>query len=905
MVSDFQPRESYQFFLQEAPELLQQLEVGLLDLKEDHSVSKIHDLMRTAHSIKGGSACVGLNHIQTLAHNLETVFKVISESKTNIDLELEELLLQAYDCLRSPLIEEIQTGKSDPKKALEVAKPIFFAIATKIKRTPPSLAPVVPTQKAHDTDFAFAEELTHGLQRLENILANSDVPEMLEVLKAQIGILKGVGELSQLPSLVAITQVTLSALQNTPQFAHTIGKIALEDCRREQAAILTGKHNSNSKPSQTLIDLAQSQPVKAQELKQLPPKPQEKEITTEPHNSIQSSSPHLPLEVRMDLERLELLNNLVGELVTQDNRFLLQNQQHRDTLDSLIQWFNRFKELTLNLHNRANQFPLEEKKNGNSQLSLHRRQGSYKYIQTNLQTVVEELTQLEEALQDLTLLDQGFHQILKHRQKTLKQVQRNLIRARMLPAGQLLNQFPRMIRDLAAKENKQVKLQLNGIKTPIDKAILDKLYDPLVHLVRNAFDHGIETPQQRQDQGKSLQGVITISIYHRGNQTIIEVEDDGQGINLEKIRSKAITLNWISAAEVTNLSPERLYNYLFASGFSTSTQVSNLSGRGMGLAVVKLQVEALKGTVKVTSEPNRGTTFTLRLPLTLTIVRLLVFRIDAFLLAIPVDTLISITVVSQQYIEHRGGKEFYYWQGQKIPLYPHPLLFAYHYAKIANTSQSLPGQDWYKSERITLLLLSQGEQVIALKIDQILMEQNLVIKPFNEAITAPSCLSGCTILGDGCLVPVLDGSALVEKWLQYSKFESPIPFTPSTAHSSIPLVQVVDDSLTIRQSLSGTLQKAGYQVIQARDGWEALGQLQHNLEIQAVICDIEMPRMNGLELLSRCRQIRGDLPVIMLTSRRSEKYRQLAKQLGANEYLTKPYVDRELLGVLQAYLEKI
>lgn len=200
--------------------------------------------------------------------------------------------------------------------------------------------------------------------------------------------------------------------------------------------------------------------------------------------------------------------------------------------------------------------------------------------------------------------------------------------------------------------------------------------------------------------------------------------------------------------------------------------------------------------------------------------------------------------------------------------------------------------------------------MIALKIDHILMEQDLVIKPFNPSITPPPCLSGCTLLGDGRLIPVLDGAALVEKWRRYQETEIAYSSPSLEPRNAPPLIQIVDDSLTIRQTLSATLRKAGYQVIQARDGWEALGQLQQNLDIRAVICDIEMPRMNGLELLTR---LRGDtqtghlvgvsLPVIVLTSRSGEKYRQLAGRLGASHYIVKPYVERKLLDSLQSLIE--
>jgi chemotaxis family two-component system sensor histidine kinase/response regulator PixL len=519
--------------------------------------------------------------------------------------------------------------------------------------------------------------------------------------------------------------------------------------------------------------------------------------------------------------------------------------------------------------------------------------------------------QLEEMIQDFILLGTGFGQLLKQRQKTLKQVQGNLIEARMVTAGQLLNQFPRMIRDLCAKENKLVKLELNGSHTLIDKAILDKLYDPLVHLIRNAFDHGCETAAERKAFGKSEVGSIAISVYHRGDQTLITVSDDGRGISVETIRQRIINLGWLSPQSTMMLTTESLYDYLFRSGFSTSETISELSGRGMGLSAVKLQVESLKGSIEVSSQLGLGTTFTLRLPLTLTITKLLVFRLGALLLAIPIASLVSIVVADSKDIETHQGKDYYLAMGRRVPFYPINWLTTYNYPLASNAAPTIPGQEWYKSEKITLLLIARGEDRIALKIDRIVRSQDLVIKPFNELISPPATLSGCTLLGDGSLVPVLDGAALVEKWRRHYEAEKAYTLVPSSPQISLPLIQIVDDSLTIRQTLAATLRKAGYQVVQARDGWEALGQLQQNLDIRAIICDIEMPRMNGLELLSR---LRGDsrnpflgekrIPVIVLTSRSGEKHRQLAQRMGADSYIVKPYVERELLDTLETFLVK-
>ncbi len=926
MVSDFRPRESYQFFLQEAVELLQSLEQGLLEIREDHSTQKIHNLMRTAHSIKGGAACVGLNHIKKIAHDLENAFKILYQDRIEIDFELEELLLQTYDRLKSPLMAEIHTGETDPEETIAQAKPILQELEAKLKAL---------SSNKKTRDFPFAREIDQGLERLAVILSSSEPTEILEALKAQVTIFRGLAELSGVTDFIIIANNTLEQLHNNPELVIDIGKNALTEFRAAYEAIteiqitnsqLLGeevKVNSLVLNSQLVCDLRKTSENPREDIidSQIVKSTLDTISTIENNHNTDYKTfadykstkdqlipdddqklPSLALGIRIDTSRLELLHNLVGELATQENRFLLQNQQHGETLASLNQWYNRFKQLSQNLKLWTDRLPNNL---WQSDLitddSISDNTSHTQYLKTCLQTILEELAQLGEGLQDLAFLEQGFDKIRKNRQKTVKNIENNLLEASMLPIGELLNQFPRTVRDIAINSNKQVKLELQGQKTLIDKAILEKLYDPLVHLLRNAIAHGIETPEVRQSLNKYPQGKVVISVRHQGNNTYIAIKDDGRGIDWQKIRNSLIANNILSLTEAQNLPKSRLSEFLFDSGFSTANTVNTLAGRGMGLSAVKRQIQRLKGTISVKSKLNVGTTFIIRLPLTLTIIKLLVFSIAGNLLAIPVDSLVSIVLADKQDIQHEGVKQYYHWQGKQVNICPEALLSSYRYPRTVDPSKPLCGKDWQNSDKIPLLLISNATEILALRIEQILMEQDLVIKPFDKAIASPPSLIGCTVLGDGRLIPVLNSVAIVDKWLQFSEGNVLIP--PALNIPTLPTILIVDDSLTIRQTLSTTLRKAGYRVIQCRDGFEGVEQLKQEEHIQAVISDIEMPRMNGLEFLSRARQLcGGSLPIIMLTSRISRKYRELAHNLGATHYLTKPFVDRELLDALEASL---
>ncbi|MBV8887285.1 MAG: hybrid sensor histidine kinase/response regulator, partial [Chroococcidiopsidaceae cyanobacterium CP_BM_RX_35] len=503
--------------------------------------------------------------------------------------------------------------------------------------------------------------------------------------------------------------------------------------------------------------------------------------------------------------------------------------------------------------------------------------------------------------------------------------------ARMLPLGEVLNRFPRILRDLSTAYGKPVELKLNGTGVLVDKAAIEKLYDPLLHLLRNAFDHGIEPPEVRMAQRKQAQGQIEIRAYHQGSQTIIEIRDDGQGINLDRIRSKVSALGIWPPEKIAAASPSRLIELLFEPGFSTASQVSQLSGRGVGLDVVRAQVRSLKGSVTVTSEPGQGTTFTLRIPLTLTIAKLLVCFVGNTAFALPSDSITEILIPQPDQVKLSRGQRFLQWREQIVLTHRLSELLEYGCplpAIVPNRAlASFPApEEWAPP----MLLLEQDEQIIAIEVDRLVTEQELVIKPLGAAITPPSYIYGCTILGDGSLIPVIDGVALLDTLLgqtqtaMYSttkpeltttgttttakvKVNTPsVPQNPWLGREVISTLLVVDDSITVRQTLVLTLQKAGYRVLQARDGREAIDQLQQNSTVGLVICDIEMPNMNGFEFLTYRRQdpLISEIPVVMLTSRSGDKHRRLAMFSGANGYFTKPYIEQEFLAAIKQLVKK-
>jgi chemotaxis family two-component system sensor histidine kinase/response regulator PixL len=1107
---DFGDR-AYQFFIQEAPEFLYIIESGLLSLRQERTTAKVHEIMRAAHSIKGGSATVGLEAIKTIAHKLEDIFKALYDEEIVIDNELESWLLEGYDCLHNPLMEQLETNRYNPAAALATAETVWQKIASRLGDSLTRADDYLPSSSDLGIDMVasmFEIDVEQELERLRDVVSSPGNQPLAGELRATLEVFAGFGEMLNLPGFAQIAQQGLTALAQNPERVSDIIQVIIRDVTAAKELVLNGDRSLGGEPSPELLALAggkvwdgeitnfpsldevfgsdlDREPLEQEEIEpeipfleaifapelsndeielgekgdgeelegdeatvapsleevfgnadlsilattgesaeevfgegelsldafgeteteeileseplleevfgeqppalELPPTPSappsepqltapeqlhravesigkiyaylpsvenERELNLPKGTSSPAQIPNLPkqkpanssvakthLTVRVDLERLERMNNLIGELAINRNSLSLQNDKLQNAVKELLNRFVRFQHRAGNLREMAERMLIAPEKFGKqnkpqlafpsnltpegsdlSSLFDSLEMDTYDSMYSLVQGLIEQMIQLEEAVDDISLFAKQSGQTVEAQRSMLNSIRDELMWARMLPLGEVLNRFPRLLRDLSLKYHKRVNLKLSGINVLVDKAALEKLYDPLVHLVRNAFDHGIETAAVREQQGKDEEGTVAIRAYHQGNQTIIEVTDDGCGINLEQIARKALERGLISAEQLAVIPKDNLLELIFEPGFSTAAQISELSGRGVGLDIVRSQLRALKGTIRVDSNPGKGTTFTLSLPLTLTIDKLLVLLAGPHFYAFPSDNVEDIIVPQPGEIKTSGNQRFLTYEEQVIPIYALTELLNYrsHVAQtIAMKSIStLPTpEDWGNP----LLLLRQGQQIFAIEVESLVSEQELVIKPFSSALTAPSYSYGCTILGDGTLIPVINGSVLLEKFFNLTQTGAAMTLTaispPVTAAAGgqsqwvtsfqVPSVLIVDDSVAMRRTLALSLEKAGYRVLQAKDGREALEQLTQSSNINLVICDIEMPNMNGFEFLGQRRRYPEmmKIPVAMLTSRSNDKHRKLATHLGADAYFTKPYIEQKFLAAINKMIK--
>jgi chemosensory pili system protein ChpA (sensor histidine kinase/response regulator) len=626
--------------------------------------------------------------------------------------------------------------------------------------------------------------------------------------------------------------------------------------------------------------------------------------------------------VRVPSKQLEQINDLFGELVIQRNGMNLQLERLRKLIRNLkgrVQILERENQQLRTAYDKIATQATSTYSTTFGTLSDHQGTRGFdalemdRYNDLNLlsQEVMETIVQVQEVTTDVEISLDDTDQIARKLNKTSKQLQTRLTQVRMRPLSDILDRFPRALRDMGVEHGKNVTLKIEGGNTLIERSILEALNDPLMHLLRNAFDHGIEDPATRKASGKKEQGLIEIKATHKSNRTIITMRDDGRGISLEKIRSKALTMG-LDASLLTQATNEELLSLIFEPGFSTSEQVTTLSGRGVGMDVVRSNLKLIRGDVKVDTVPGAGTTFTLSVPFTLSVARVLLVESNRMLLAFPTDVVEEIFLLQEDQVFPMAGSEVLNWQKTMLP-----LIRLGRYLQFNSERYDNPNLETAPAINASSVLIIKGNnQPVAVQLDRCWGEQEVAIRRVEGNISLPDGFNNCTILGDGRVVPLVNTNELLY-WIAASDrtpknnqlpsarlktaFLTPTEEKPPVSRNQKGTILIVDDSINVRRFLALTLEKGGYQVEQAKDGQDAIEKLQTGLQVQAVICDIEMPRVDGYGFLGRVKANNEfkNIPVAMLTSRSSDKHRQLAMQLGARAYFSKPYNEHELLRTLE------
>jgi two-component system sensor histidine kinase and response regulator WspE len=692
----------------------------------------------------------------------------------------------------------------------------------------------------------------------KKITLNSD---HVDILLGGVDLLQGISQVSnaELPNCLGnqntaftLTQSSVTAILNPQVTPLPVAKVS----QKETNTVISASPNL-SQVTPDLIPSATTSLNQTPDSIELPNhqatsvsfSSQEKSLAT-------SASEQMPAQdrvVRVNAENLNRIMGLAGESLIEANWL----QPHADSMMSL-KW--RLVELSRTLEKLQDTLD----------------QGNYE--QDGKQYLEEARHKEQECV---NLLSDRLNELELYAQRTANlsdRLYREVITSNMRPFADGIQGFPRMIRDLARKLNKEVKLEIVGKATSVDRDILKKLEAPLTHILRNATDHGIELPQERTAVGKPSEGTIRLEAFHRGGMLAITISDDGRGINSENLRQKIINKNLATSEMATQFSDAELMEFLFLPGFSTAKQVTEISGRGVGLDIAKSMAQEVGGTVRAASLAGKGTSFHFQLPLTLSVVRTLLVEISGKPYAVPLARIEQIITLEHSEIAEVENRQYFTMNQQNIG------LIAAHQVLELSASKELSGL-------LSVVIISDQASIYGLVVDKFLGERDLVVRPLDPRLGKVRDISATSLLGDGSPVLIVDVSDMVrtiDAILNIGKLNKVGVESAAVTLDKRQKILVVDDSITVREMERKLLENRGYNVdiaVNGVEGWNAVRTNHYDL----VISDIDMPRMNGIELV---RQIKShprlhSLPVIIVSYRDRTEDRIQGLEAGADYYLTK------------------
>ena len=690
-----------EIFLDETNEHLQNLNTQILELESDpENMDNINEIFRAAHSLKGMAGTMGYKRMQNLTHDMENVFSEVRNGNIKVTPEMIDVLFQCLDALeeyKNNIQETSDEGTNDNENLIKALNDILNDSKTGQAQPAKEEKAAAPAAESTGTgaekwnDIAFDDSqirvIKEAMKQGKNVYGINVVVQDSCILKAARAFLvfKAVEEKGEIivsvPSAQDVedekfdkdfTLIILSdySLDDVIKAAESVSEIA-----QVTGAVLELEKTRNYHPEEETQEPAQEKKEEVAETKAETKKEEKTPAAAKAPEKKQVSKPVVNRTVRVDIEKLDSLMNLVSELIIAKNSLVAasSNDQGNNTA------FNEQSEYL-------------------------------EYVTTNLHESV--------------------------------------MKVRMVPIESVVVKFPRMIRDLSKKLDKKMELYMTGEETELDRTVVDEIGDPLMHLLRNSADHGLESAEVRAQRGKPEQGSIFLDAYQDGNNVVIEVRDDGNGIDVEAVKNKAIERNLVTAEQAANMSEKDIINLLFQPGFSTSEKVTDVSGRGVGLDVVKSKIESLSGEVEVKSKWGEGSTWTIRLPLTLAIIQALMVVVGGEKYAISLGSIQTIEDISPKNIKLVENKEVINLRGTVIPLI--------RLTEVLDVESTRSPED-----NLIVVIVKKGDKMAGLVIDELIGQQEIVIKSLGKYIKQCKFISGATILGDGEVALILDANALL------------------------------------------------------------------------------------------------------------------------------------------------
>ncbi|MFU0801100.1 MAG: chemotaxis protein CheA [Xylanivirga thermophila] len=648
-------------FIEEGEEHLQNLNQNILELEQNpEDTNIVNEIFRSAHTLKGMAATMGFNTMAELTHTMENVLDKVRNGQLSIDTAIVDTLFKCLDLLEDFVQNIIQTGQEGDNDTSEVQSRLQSFIGGKAVSTSNGNIKVKDDKYMPKLDQYQISIINQGKEQGLNsylIKVTLDKSCIMKTVRAYM-VFKALEQLGE------IVQSTPSAqdLENE-NFDDWFSVILLTQSKKD---IVLSSINSISEISD--ISIIEFDPDKIATSTNKSVKNTSNNQKKATSTSSGNSNKHITRSIKVDVDRLDTLMNLVSELIIVKNS--IQGLEEVSRTPNMSQHMEYLSRVTTDLHDAV-------------------------------------------------------------------------MKVRMIPVSTVFNRFPRVVRDLAKKLDKNIKLNISGEETEVDRTIVDEIGDPLIHLIRNCVDHGLETPEERLEQGKPEEGNIYLEAYHDGNNVVIEVKDDGRGIDTEKVSEKILSLGLITAEELEKLNDNQIIEYLFHPGFSTAQKVSDISGRGVGLDVVKTKIESLGGIVQVETKKGLGTSFIIKLPLTLSIIQALLVDIKGEIYAIPLSSVKEVLEFSSGDLKLIDRQKIINYRGKVIPF--------------IDLSKKLGlCEDISYDGDITTIIATKGDKFIALAVSDLIGQQEIVIKSLGKYLSDIDIFSGATILGNGSVALILD-----------------------------------------------------------------------------------------------------------------------------------------------------
>lgn len=840
--------EILEIFLEEADDLLESLDETIDGWSSERGKREhLDDMLRILHTLKGGARLTGLISLGNLSHDFETSLAHLEGVGGDISDEALALCQQYQDQLIGA-VAAIKSGASFDEIE-QASDAVTFDVDAKgtalIDHEAPAKTPLVAADALlEDKQIATPEPY-------------------------------------QQPTEESI-QLSDSAIETVPVDETVIDASDVDDFDR----MFSRAENVFDEVSDSVF----VEPVKAMLPRTVAPE-------TTPSPVVDPAVKKAPQEmVKVSAQLLEELVNLAGETSISRGRAEEQISELVFSLDDMQITVDRLQEQVRRLDMETEQQILYRQEQVESEglegfdpLEMDR----YSQLQQLSRSLLESSSDLVDIKSTLAEKSRDMETLLIQQSRINTDLQEGLMRSRMVPFSRMVPRLRRIVRQVSGELDKKVDFHLSNIDGELDRTVLERIVAPLEHMLRNAVDHGIESADERDAVGKPRRGNVTMDLSREGGEIVIRLSDDGGGVDLNAVKNKAVERGLMTAD--TDLSDHEIARFILQSGFSTATEVTQISGRGVGMDVVNSEIKQLGGSMDIHSVAGKGSRFTIRLPFTVSVNRALMVSVSGDSYAIPLNTIEGIVRVSPFELEayYQPDAPLFEYAGQPYQLrYMGGLLNR-------GAKPNLDGQ----STPLPVVLVRGAEHSVAVQVDSLMGSREIVVKPLGPQFSMVQGLSGATVLGDGNVVVILDLLALIRADASTVPRDLQQPQVGAVAEDDSIVVMVVDDSVTVRKVTSRLLERHGIDVLLAKDGVDAITQLNEMERIPDVmLLDIEMPRMDGFEVASRVRHSPRlqDIPIIMITSRTGEKHRDRALALGVNEYLGKPYQETELLNTINA-----